>query len=503
MSASPFIHAHRKLSLRDIIGFCQEFKRYHQCWPRVTSTYIDFEEAGIQGLCGADLQAALRHAQNGLADDPEFQEMRRLAFRHGGWDISLSFINPEYCKQMPADYLVSTVASVTAFAPQSGSGMWVNLPLEWKVPARVHVAITDIVSSYIGEFGMIYGSDPQTIEREYYLSVIPNGRLYFQYHRILGSRYVGEITAEMLNSLRTRLEYEASCVAAAKPGQKVGPQIALSIEQELAKLEVHAGRVLLPGQILLHYAEIKRRLEDAGGRYVVGKKEFVFEPGIDCREILSRLVKGESINFQQEYQFFATPPDRAEEVVEEVRWTLGTLEGKRILEPSAGDGALADVARRYGAEVVTIEKWNVNAIKLRNKGYAVIERDFLSVTPEEIGLFDAVIANPPFAKGQDIEHVQHMFRFIKPGGAMSVIMSPGWVASNNRKHEQFREFLETQDVTMTRIEAGAFKTSGTEVPTLRLDFRNCNAQRNVFALDESDEIIEDEQGETDSAVPAM
>lgn len=130
-----------------------------------------------------------------------------------------------------------------------------------------------------------------------------------------------------------------------------------------------------------------------------------------------------------------------------------------------------------GADMVVIEAWNVNAIKLRAQGYDVIERDFLSVTPEEIGTFDFVLANPPFTRNQDIQHVMHMLQFIRPGGALSVIMSTSWLEGKTKAHAQFKDFLATQDVTVTAIEAGAFKESGTVVPTVRLDFRDVNVPR--------------------------
>ena len=97
--------------------------------------------------------------------------------------------------------------------------------------------------------------------------------------------------------------------------------------------------------------------------------------------------------------------------------------------------------------------------------------------PEEIGTFDAVLANPPFTRNQDIQHVMHMLQFIRPGGALSVIMSTSWLEGKTKAHAQFKEFLATQNVKVTAIEAGAFKESGTVVPTVRLDFRDVNAPR--------------------------
>lgn len=490
MPTQPFITSQRPLTLDDILGYCQEFKRHHGRWPRVTSTADDFLAAGMQGLSGADIERMLRTSSNGLADDPEFQDIRRLAFANGGWDVNIAFIDPEICRRMGDAGLQRLVDSIhvprqpderTAMRP--ADSVWVHLPLEsnWRTGHSAYAPVSEDLIEYIEARGLVYGSAKAAIPAEYYLEVIPNGRIYLKYIRILGSRYVGTVSDEQLEQLRARLIAEAAAErarqSAAAPAVALVPAN-LTIEQELALLSVSGSKLQLPMQQLQHYDEISQRLGKAGGRYVTGRhKHFAFDEGVDCADLLRRLVSGETVNFQQEYQFFATPEAKAVEAAEEVRKTLGTLRGKRGLEPSAGTGALANVARRMGADMAVIEAWNVNAIKLRAQGYDVIERDFLSVAPEEIGTFDFVLANPPFTRNQDIQHVMHMLQFIRPGGALSVITSTSWLDGKTKAHAQFKEFLATQDVTVTAIAAGAFQESGTGVPTVRLDFRDVNVPR--------------------------
>lgn len=493
MPTEPFITPDRRLTLNDIVGYCQEFKRHHGRWPHVTATDADFLAAGMHGLSGAQIERALRTSSNGLDDDPEFRAVRYLAFANGGWDVNIQFIDPEHCKHMPADGLQRLSASMHLHpavdrpaAPRPAGHVWVQLPVDskWRTGHSTYAPVSDELVDYIEARGMIYGSDLGTIQNEYFLSVIENGRIYLKYNRIIGSRYVGTMSEEQLEHLRTRLVEEGEAARAALAGtSRTGAAAApaptrLTIEQELALLTVDGAKLQLPKQQLLHYDEISQRLGKAGGRYTTGRnKHFVFDEGVDCADLLRRLVAGETVNFQQEYQFFATPEGKAVEAVEEIRSTLGTLRGKRGLEPSAGTGALANVAREMGADMVVIEAWNVNAIKLRAQGYDVIERDFLTVTLEEIGTFDFVLANPPFTRNQDIQHAMHMLQFIRPGGALSVIMSTAWLEGKTKVHAQFKEFLATQDVTVTAIEAGAFKESGTVVPTVRLDFRDVNVPR--------------------------
>lgn len=156
----------------------------------------------------------------------------------------------------------------------------------------------------------------------------------------------------------------------------------------------------------------------------------------------------------------------ADDLLDEV----GPLEGKSILEPSAGEGAIAKRALARGAaEVVAIEAWSAKAAILRRGGaFSVIERDFLTVTPAEIGLFDAVVANPPFTGNQDIEHVMHMLKFLAPGGKLSSVMSVSWQHGQQRKHQAFREFLAEVGAKIVQIPAGTFKASGTTVATVRI-----------------------------------
>lgn len=237
----------------------------------------------------------------------------------------------------------------------------------------------------------------------------------------------------------------------------------LSLLEEIALLVVDGNKVVLPEEHLRHYADIKRLLETSGGRYDA-KGYFSFAPGIDVDQVMQSLSTGKAKNGKKESQSFFTPPDLGNEVCR----AAGPLEGKRVLEPSGGHGALADIAEAAGAEVVVVENYPPNVIRLQEKGYDVIARDFLTVTPAEIGLFDACVANPPFTKNQDIDHVLHMWTFLKPGGTLSAVMSQSWLSGSQKKQRLFREFLDERNAEIVEIEAGVFKESGTTVSTVRI-----------------------------------
>lgn len=235
---------------------------------------------------------------------------------------------------------------------------------------------------------------------------------------------------------------------------------------DLAKLFVDPANpqhLSLPKDHLQNYAKVKALVTTAGGKYN-SKGFFSFPEGIDPAGVQQTLLGGVVVNDKKDFQFFATPRSEALDLCDRA----GPLEGKRVLEPSAGDGALADIARDRGADVVVVENWGVNVSKLKSKGYDVIEKDFLQVTPEDIGLFDVILANPPFSKNQDIDHVRHMMNFLKPGGVLSVITSQAWERGSQKKQLAFAEFLKEIGAEIIPVSAGAFKESGTDVPTFKI-----------------------------------
>ena len=243
-----------------------------------------------------------------------------------------------------------------------------------------------------------------------------------------------------------------------------------SLLDDAKLLSVADDRIVLPAQHLVHYADLKRLLETSGGRYH-SKGYFSFPDGILAMEVLDQIRQGRALNGKKTSQSFFTPEDEAYAVVSDA----GPLEGRRMLEPSAGDGALADIARAAGAKVVVVENHRPNALVLKEKGYDVIEEDFLSLSPDDLGLFDAIVANPPFSNNQDIEHVTHMLKFLKPGGILSVITSTRWMTGAQKAHREFRALMDIMGATWVEIDAGAFKSSGTMVPTLRIRLQKAEA----------------------------
>jgi 16S rRNA G1207 methylase RsmC len=77
--------------------------------------------------------------------------------------------------------------------------------------------------------------------------------------------------------------------------------------------------------------------------------------------------------------------------------------------------------------------------------------------------FNAIIANPPFAKNQDIDHIKIMYNALATGGRMVTISSQHWAHSKNKKETEFRDWLNEVSAEVIEIEKGRFKESGTLV----------------------------------------
>lgn len=226
------------------------------------------------------------------------------------------------------------------------------------------------------------------------------------------------------------------------------------------------------------YLEVKKYLNGIGGAWKGGRTQgFVFKhdpmPHID-----KLLGTGQVVNLKKDFQFFATPASLADRLV-----TLAMVNPwDRILEPSAGDGAIIRAIHRSNlyAPVDYCELMPENQQILRQlSGHPYPDDEFPAIhqvgddflTYENPQAYDCIIANPPFAKKQDIRHVRKMFDMLKPKGRMVAITGTGWRTNEDLTTTEFRNWLYTTKHEIELIPAGTFKESGTNIPTLILSIR--------------------------------
>ena len=183
-----------------------------------------------------------------------------------------------------------------------------------------------------------------------------------------------------------------------------------TLKEDLRALTCVDNVATLPTEPINNYAELKKVLTKACGKYK--RNTFVFP--YPARNVVSALASGKNIDFKKEFQFFATPQALAEKMVDEIMWDKGRFE---ILEPSAGHGALVDAVLGRSEDITkvfdVIELSELNEAILRDKyrhlGTQVLinQNDFLTV--EFSKKYDLIIANPPFSKNQDIDHIRKMY----------------------------------------------------------------------------------------------
>jgi predicted RNA methylase len=222
------------------------------------------------------------------------------------------------------------------------------------------------------------------------------------------------------------------------------------------------------------YQRTNKILELLGGKWSKSSQMHCFEGG-QTGDLLEEAIANESVvDFKKILQFFETPEDIARRMAD-----IATLRPtERVLEPSAGLGAIARIAREIvGLEnIVCYEADPKRRLALIQAGFSVRGHaeagndfcDFLSVDPKRIVDIDVVLMNPPFARGQDIAHVLHAFKFLRPGGRLVAITSPGWTFRQERKYQEFREFVEQHMFHQEALPAGTFKASGTNASAILL-----------------------------------
>lgn len=231
---------------------------------------------------------------------------------------------------------------------------------------------------------------------------------------------------------------------------------------EILKGSVIEGNIVkLPNYKLdrTDYLDVKNALELIGGKWKGGKTQgFVFNE--DPTDYIEKLRQGEQINIKKEYQFFATPPTLADYLVQ-----LAEIEhGHALLEPSAGQGAIVEAIHRVQPDTVVdcYELMDLNRTFLEKQPNTnILGNDFL--TEKNDNLYDRIIANPPFSKNQDLDHVHEMWNRLEDNGRLVSIMSNHWRISSNKKEKAFQNFIDEVHAEVIDIEQGVFKESGTNI----------------------------------------
>lgn len=136
-----------------------------------------------------------------------------------------------------------------------------------------------------------------------------------------------------------------------------------------------------------------------------------------------------------------------------------------MLEPSGGTGRLLLAVKKIqpAAELVAVEI-KANLADVIRTAYRVPThcKDFLQCGGE-LGTFDAIVMNPPFANADDVKHITHALKFLKTGGRLVAICANG-----PRQSAALKPIVEEHGGEWEELPAGTFAESGTGVNTVLL-----------------------------------
>lgn len=106
--------------------------------------------------------------------------------------------------------------------------------------------------------------------------------------------------------------------------------------------------------------------------------------------------------------FYPTPSNVIERMLMDV-----DIQGKVILEPSAGKGNIVDYLKKYGAKEVIACEIESDLAKILSGKCRIIASDFITLKSEDVSHIDMIVMNPPFS--DDDKHILHAWEIAPPG----------------------------------------------------------------------------------------
>lgn len=228
------------------------------------------------------------------------------------------------------------------------------------------------------------------------------------------------------------------------------------------------------------YKLVNDVLVACGGKWNRARKAHVFEG--DAEEALDSAIATGVVTTTADMQFFPTNPHEAERLVQ---WVLGDARGEHlyILEPSAGDGAIARFAAQRGHTVmVEVDPRHEKVLHriARESPFDHSQAICDNFMHMELGdmpngkKFTHIVGNPPFAKtlGCDaIDHFRHSFSMLASRGTLGKIMPQSITWREDKRHKAFRGWLNDLGAEIEPLPDDAFKHAKTLVKTVRVKVR--------------------------------
>jgi len=187
--------------------------------------------------------------------------------------------------------------------------------------------------------------------------------------------------------------------------------LGFDIVHQLRELRIQDGGMSAWGSELS--SKTQTTLEYIGG---VNSKGGNWEFDYNVKPVITEICRSGMLPEQKSHQYYPTPEHIALRVVE---WA-DIKPGERVLEPSAGQGAIADQIRN-DALIYCMDISKLHCDVLKAKGYERVQcADFLKYYPSV--KWDKCVLNPPFADKRAEMHVQHAAGLLREGGVLVAVL---------------------------------------------------------------------------------
>lgn len=243
-------------------------------------------------------------------------------------------------------------------------------------------------------------------------------------------------------------------------------------------LNIISKSVIIGNKLYLHeelerkqYVAVNKILESIGLKW--NRMEACHISEHDIGELISSIItSGEWVDEKKLNQFYETPDN----VINIMLKILPDLKYDRILEPSAGNGAiLKKLSHKFPKSLIDyceISKERMLQCKsLMLPNCLPVGSNFLNFVPAS--KYNLIVMNPPFSRQQDIDHISHAINYcLKKGGILISVVPEGTFFRSNQKTVNFWNLVDKCSDHETRsLPEKAFKKSGTLVNTRLLFIR--------------------------------
>ncbi|MDN7880087.1 DUF4942 domain-containing protein [Burkholderia aenigmatica] len=218
--------------------------------------------------------------------------------------------------------------------------------------------------------------------------------------------------------------------------------------------------------------EARRVLEAIGGtKGRVGDYAFDYRPD----EVLREIVLSGCLPDRVAFQFYPTP----ESIVRVLLELADIQDGDTVLEPSAGQGAIA--MHLPASRVDCVELSTLHCAILEARGFNTVNADFLCWSDRVVAegrRYSKIVMNPPFSDGRARLHVEQAFKLLSPGGRLVSVVPASM---------RGMQFLPGVEIGWSRVYENEFKgtTAAVAIMTVEASEQMEISRSNVCVMEQS------------------